>query len=99
MRISKFGQKLDANCEHEIFATSPFGFNVYIKYTADSPFGGSERWYHNVTEVHWRFTDIFNPTPSDRVAIESDIHATGSTRAIEYIDELHIYEAKDITEY
>ena len=53
---------------------------------------------NNCTEVHWRFTDIFNPEPSTKVAFESDIHSTGFNREIETIKIIEIKHSNKIEE-
>ena len=50
--------------------------------------------YHNVTEVHYNYTDLLNPLPSKQTAFESDIHKTGLTIISENIIEMRIIPEK-----
>lgn len=68
------------------------GFDVRIKFKADSPFGSVEEIRHNVTEIHYLYESFTGM--NDSIAFESDIHFTGGTLKIEYIDE---FEAKIAT--
>lgn len=65
------------------------GFDVRIKFKKTSPFGAVEEVRHNVTEIHWNYEGLIGEKGS--VAFESDIHGTGGTINIDYIDE---FEAK-----
>lgn len=47
------------------------GFDVHL-----TQVDGAERFYHNLTELHWAYP---SPFPDRQVALESDIHTTGIT--------------------
>jgi hypothetical protein len=66
-----------------------YGMNVKIKFRADSPFGETEETRHNITEIHYLYEGLIGK--KDSVAFESDIHGTGGTIKVAYIDE---FEAK-----
>ena len=85
MELICLNEELDINLEHEIISKNEFGFDVLIVYTEDSWYPFKKYKLNNCTEVHWRFTDIFNPEPTTRVAFESDIHHSGFNREINTI--------------
>ena len=68
-----------------------FGFIVKIKFKEDSPFRGAKEEYKNVTEVHYGYKSAGDHR--DRVAFESDIHSTGLTHKIEYIEVFEVLPA------
>lgn len=55
-----------------------------IVFKKDSPFGAVEEVRHNVTEIHYLYKGVMAP---DSVAFESDIHGTGGTVRVAYIEE------------
>lgn len=61
-----------------------YGFNVRIVFKETSPFGKVEETRNNVTEIHYGY-DSFGK--KDSVAFVSDIHLTGGTLKIDYIEE------------
>lgn len=63
-----------------------YGFNVRIKFKKDSPFGAVEETRHNVTEIHYNY-ETFNNVRGKMIAFESDIHGTGGTLQMDYIEE------------
>lgn len=65
------------------------GFDVLIKFKESSPFGAVEETRYNVTEIHCFYKSVGGER--DRIAFESDIHGTGGTLRMDYIEE---YEAK-----
>lgn len=65
-----------------------YGFDVRIVFKKDSPWGAVEKTRHNVTEIHYLYKSILG---EKAVAFESDIHGTGGTIKVEYIEE---FEAK-----
>ena len=90
MELLCLNEELDINLEHEIISKNEFGFDVLIVYTEDSWYPFKKYKLNNCTEVHWRFTDIFNPEPTTRVAFESDIHKSGFNREISTIKSIII---------
>ena len=90
MELLCLNEELDINLEHEIISKNEFGFDVLIVYTEDSWYPFKKYKLNNCTEVHWRFTDIFNPEPTTRVAFESDIHYGGFNREISTIKSIII---------
>lgn len=90
MKIIYLGQELDPNKEHELFSNNKFGFKVDITHTKDSWYSVKEDTAYNCTEVHWRFTDVFNTEPTNRVAFESDLHKTGFNREVDLIESVVI---------
>ena len=73
---------------------------VEIKFKKGSPFKGKIDYYRNVTEIHYNFIDVksfeedtttkqidMRSKIGNRVAFESDIHRTGITQPIDYIEE------------
>ena len=90
MELLCLNEELDINLEHEIISKNEFGFDVLIVYTEDSWYPFKKYKLNNCTEVHWRFTDIFNPEPTTRVAFESDIHKNGFNREINTIKSIII---------
>ena len=52
--------------------------------------------YRNVTEVHWNYPRV--ATSSRHVAIESDVHGTGITWDIDWVDELKVVPEIEIAE-
>ena len=90
IKIIYLGQELDTEKEHELISDNEFGFKIDIKHTKESWYPVKEDTAYNCTEFHWRYTDIFNPTPSEGVAFESDIHNTGFTRKINTIESVTI---------
>ena len=90
MELIYLNKKLDTNLEHELMSENEFGFDVLIVYTEDSWYPFKKYKLNNCTEVHWRFTDIFNPEPTTRVAFESDIHKNGFNREINTIKSIII---------
>ena len=85
MKLIYLNEELDINLEHEIISKNEFGFEVLIEYTENSWYLIKKIQLNNCDEVHWRFTDIFNPEPTTRVAFESDIHHSGFNREINTI--------------
>jgi hypothetical protein len=98
MEIIYLGKKLNPLEEHELFSENEFGFEIGIKYTEESWYPKKEQRIFNFTEFHWRYTDIFNETPSDSVAFESDIHGTGFTKKICDIEKVEIRLAEKLHE-
>jgi len=98
MKIIYLGKELNPSEEHELFSENEFGFEIDIKYTGESWYPKKEQKVFNLTEFHWRYTDIFNETPSDGVAFESDIHTTGFTRKIDTIEKVEIRLAEKLYE-
>lgn len=90
--ISYLGQLLDPSKEHELFPTNEFGFTVKVKYNDHCPYLGDTDILNNVTEVHVNYRSF---EPEARVAFESDVHRTGMTRALDYINEIDIVEATE----
>ena len=77
---------------------------VNIKFKKNSPFKGKSDEYRNVTEIHYNYADgkKFGEDRKEadfcgdhRVAFESEIHGTGITQVIGYIEE---FETKLETE-
>lgn len=66
------------------------GMDVRIKFKKDSPLGEFEEMRHNVTEIHYNFPSI---GVKQSVAFESDVHGTGGTIPIEYIEEFEAVAA------
>ena len=85
MKLIYLNKKLDTNLEHELMSENKFGFEVSIEYTETAWYPIKKIQLNNCTEVHWRFTDIFNPEPTTKVAFESDIHHSGFNREINTI--------------
>ena len=98
MKLIYLNKKLDTNLEHELMSENEFGFEVSIEYTETAWYSIKKIQLNNCTEVHWRFTDIFNPEPSTKVAFESDIHSTGFNREIETIKIIEIKHSNKIEE-
>mgnify|MGYP001558584137 CR=1 FL=1 len=98
MKIIYLGQVLDTENEHELFSNNEFGFKIDIKHTKESGYKVKEDTAYNCTEFHWRYTDIFNPIPSNKVAFESDIHKTGFNREIKTIESVTIELADKLYE-
>ena len=90
MKLIYLNEELDINLEHEIISENEFGFEVLIEYTENSWYPIKKIQLNNFTEVHWRFTDIFNPEPTTRVAFESDVHKNGFNREIDTIKSIII---------
>ena len=81
---------------------SEFGFDVIVKYKQDSRYQGKEVVHHNATEVHWMYNKEDEGTFSyyqPGVAIESDIHSTGGTRELQYIEYILIEVATELHEH
>ena len=85
MELIYLNEELNINLEHEIISENEYGFEVSIEYTETAWYPIKKIQLNNCTEVHWRFTDIFNPEPTTRVAFESDIHHSGFNREINTI--------------
>lgn len=98
MELIYLNKKLDTNLEHELMSENEFGFEVLIEYTENSWYPIKKIQLNNCTEVHWRFTDIFNLEPTTKVAFESDIHSTGFNREIETIKIIEIKHSNKIEE-
>lgn len=98
MKIIHLGQELDPMQEHELISNSKFGFKINIKYTKQSWLEGKTDTAYNCTEFHWRYTDIFNTVPCNRVAFESDIHRTGFNKDINDIEYVIIELANKLYE-
>ena len=98
MKLICLNEELDIYLEHEIISENEFGFEVSIEYTETAWYPIKKIQLNNCTEVHWRFTDIFNPEPSTKVVFESDIHSTGFNREIETIKIIEIKYSNKIEE-
>lgn len=96
MKIIYLGTELDSSVEHELFSNNEFGFKITIGYTDESWYPIKEEIVFNFTEFHWMYTDMFNITPSNGVAFESDIHGTGFTRKIDVISYVNIELADNL---
>ena len=71
MKLIYLGLELDAEQDHELFASNEFGFKVLCeKSDSFSIFA-----YFNCTEVHYKFESMDGS--KDKIAFESDIHKTG----------------------
>lgn len=73
-----------------------YGIRVRIKFKEDCPYKGAMEEYRNVTEIHYNYCDgkKFGAKRKKgdfyighKVAFESDIHRTGITQPIDYIEE------------
>ena len=98
MKLIYLNEELDINLEHELLSKNEFGFEVSIEYTETAWYPIKKIQLNNCTEVHWRFTNIFNLEPSTKVAFESDIHSTGFNREIETIKIIEIKHSNKIEE-
>ena len=67
---------------------SDYGMRVKLQFSADGAFGNEVEVLRNVTEVHYGYASIFD---ENRVAIESDIHQTGNTYALNDIAEFEVF--------
>jgi len=89
---------------HSLFRRTqePWGMKVTIKFVpkAGGQFDIDPQVYRNVTEVHWNFKRPWASTEagrvSNRVAIESDIHGTGTTWDTDWVDEIEILPETEI---
>ncbi len=73
VRTLIIGKKLlDSDREHEMFFPK-LGKEILL--IVD----GELIAYHNITEIHWKYSG------SDSLALESDVHGTGSTQKIDKI--------------
>lgn len=96
MKIIYLGQEIDPTIEHDLRSNNEFGFKIDIKYTDDCWLRGNTDTAYNCTQFHWRYTDLFNPVPSNRVAFESDIHNTGFTKEVSVIEYVGIKIANEL---
>jgi hypothetical protein len=66
-----------------------FGMKVTIYFNAACPFSEKVMVLRNVTEVHYAYSR--GVLPRDKVAFESNIHGTGRTDRLEWIEEFEVY--------
>lgn len=90
MKITYLNQELDPNKEHELFKEDNLGFDITVQYSIYQ----APQTFYNCTEFHWRYNESSEWDKDKRVAFESDIHCTGSTRSIKDIDNVIIVEAE-----
>lgn len=97
MKLIYLGEELDSSVEHELNydeSQHPYGWDVIVTYKTGI-YPTSVNTHHNCTEVHNRYTSF----PGDeRIALESDIHGTGGTRALKDLVSVEITVAKLIAD-
>jgi hypothetical protein len=92
-KIEYNGVLLDSLQEHELSNKNEFGFLIEVVLLT-----GERYTVQNCTEFHWRYTGLFNPTPCDSVAFESDIHGTGFICEIDNFNNITITDAGTLYE-
>lgn len=82
------GMSLDTTKEFELLLidSKVYGYNCDLVYGEKN--NGDKETRYNCTEIHYRYDP-----ENERIAFESDIHHTGSTRNIEDLESIHIYDA------
>jgi len=70
------------------------GMDVSVSFKKSSPYGAVKETYHNVTEVHFNYRSF---SEEKRVAFESDIHGTGITQPVSFIETFVVEPATKIS--